>query len=266
VKYPEAAVRKTNVITLLEILEREGEKDAEQLEQMTGIRKAIIVSTLFLAKKRGQIDSRPKSMAALEGRYEFSVRDEESYKRLSRCGWEVPEIADKLGMTETYVETMLMVASAPKEIRDMVERGMIDVMNAVEALKNFGDRAIDNVKAAMGASPQGDGRRQATKGQIYRFLTYQCSKPAEVEQPPEEPRIDFAAQLADFFTSKVRSAIEFYDARAQRRTVNLEDFRGGEGSLDGGRYWRDSVAAAAQVNHPTAKPGGLRSESLESRG
>jgi hypothetical protein len=253
VNYPEEAVRKTNVITLLEILERDGEKDAEQLEQITGIRKAIIVSTLFLAKKRGQIDSRPKSTAALEGRYEFSVCDEESCKRLSRCGWEVPEIADKLGMTETYVETMLLVASAPKEIRDMVERGMIDVMNAVDSLKNFGDRAIDNVMAAMGAGPKADGKRPATKGQIYRFLTYQCSKPAEVASEPEEPKIDFAAQLADFFTSKVRSAIEFYDARAQRRQVNLEDFRGGAGALDGGRHWRDSVDAAVQMGNKHAQ-------------
>ena len=250
--HPEA-IRKTNVITLLEILERDGEKDAEQLEQMTGIRKAIIVSTLFLAKKRGQIDSRPKSMAALEGRYEFSKCDEVSCKRLSRCGWEVPEIADKLGMTETYVETMLLIASAPKEIRDMVERGMIDVMNAVESLKNFGDRAIENVRAAMGAGPKADGRRQATKGQIYRFLTYQCTKPVEVEAAPQEPKIDFAAQLADFFTSSVRSAIEFYDARAQRRTVNLEDFRGGAGSLDGGRHWRDQVAAASHMSNKQAQ-------------
>jgi hypothetical protein len=248
VNTPEAAVRKTNVITLLEILERDGEKDAEQLEELTGIRKAIIVSTLFLAKKRGQVDSRPKSMAALEGRYEFSLSDEESCKRLSRCGWEVPEIADKLGMTETYVETMLLVASAPKEIRDMVERGMIDVMNAVDSLKNFGDRAIDNVKAALGAGPRPDGRRQATKGQIYKFLTYQGTKPVKTVSPAAEPKIDFAAQLADFFTSSVRSAIEFYDSRAQRRTVNLEDFRGGEGPLAGGRYWRESVAAEAKMS------------------
>lgn len=243
---PKAEARKTNVTRLLEILEREGEKDAEQLEKMTGIRKAIIVSTLFLAKKRGQIDSRPKSWAALEGRYEFSVGDEESCKRLSRCGWEVPEIADKLGLTETYVETMLLVASAPKEIRDMVERGMVDVMNAVDFLKRFGDRAIENMMAALGAGPRVDGSRQATKGQIYRFVTYQATRPVEPEVPAAEPKIDFAAQLADFFTTRVRSAIEFYDSRSERRTVNLENFRGGAGSLDGGRHWRESLASEMQ--------------------
>ena len=89
--------RKTNVTLLLETLERRGDLDADALQDATGIKKPIIVSTLFLAKQRGQVDSRPKTMAVLEGRFDFSLDHEATCKKLSRCGWEVPDIAGKLG-------------------------------------------------------------------------------------------------------------------------------------------------------------------------
>lgn len=249
---PEVNTRKTNVMVLLEILEREGEKDAAQLEAITGIKKPIIVSTLFLAKKRGQIDSRPKSLVALQGRYAFSKSDEEVCKKLSRCGWDVPEIADRLGMTETYVETMLLVAAAPKDIRDMVERGMVDMMNTVQCLKEFGDRAMDNVMAALGAAPKVDGRKVATKGQIYRFLTYTATRAVEREAIPDDPKVDFAAQLADFFTCGVRAAVNFYDSCTVKRTVNLAEFRGGDGSFDGGLSWRERLASSSHLENRVA--------------
>ena len=248
----EAVPRRTNVVTLLEILDIKGEKDADELGLLTGIRKPIIVSTLFLAKKRGQIDSRPKSMLTLEGRYEFSKDDEENCKKLSRWGWDVPEIADRLGMTETYVDTMLLVASAPREVREMVEKGMVDVISTVQSLKDFGDRAVDNIRAMLGGAPQVDGRKPATKGQIYKFLTYQGSKIADVIAEPEEPKVDFAAQLSDFFTSNVRSAIQVYDSKCQKRVVNLENFRGGAGNMDGGRHWREGMESALESRRQNA--------------
>jgi hypothetical protein len=229
----------TNVTVLLQALEGHGDMDADQLEAMTGIKKAIIVSTLFLANKRGQVKSRPKNLVQLEGRFDFSKEDEDSCKRLSRFGWEVPEIADKLGMTETYVETMLLVASAPREIRDMVEKGMVDVINAVQAMKEAGDRAVESLMAMMGAAPKADGKRCATKGQVYKFVTYKGKRLADAEQEPQEPKVDFAAQLAEFFTGGVRKALTLYDSHCSRRVVDLENFRGGPGTLDGGRNWRE---------------------------
>lgn len=51
----------TNVHRLLTILQNQGEKDAAQLESLSGIRKAIIVSTLYTAKGRGQVRCTPKA-------------------------------------------------------------------------------------------------------------------------------------------------------------------------------------------------------------
>ncbi|MBK6616108.1 KorB domain-containing protein [Ottowia sp.] len=237
----------TNVMVLLETLERCGDLDADQLEERTGIKKAIIVSTLFLAKKRQQISSRPKNLVALEGRFEFSTTDEQSCKQLSRCGWEIPEIADRLGMSETYVETMLFVASAPKEVREMVEKGMVDTINAVQTMKEAGDRAVESLLAMLGAAPKADGKKCATKGQVYHFLTYKGMKISETEQEPQEPKIDFAAQIADFFTRNARKAITLYDSRCASRYVNLENFRGGAGANDGGRHWQDSVGTTQEA-------------------
>jgi hypothetical protein len=50
----------TNTSRLLQVLEVQGQKDADQLEALTGIRKAIIVSTLYTAMGRGQVKCTPK--------------------------------------------------------------------------------------------------------------------------------------------------------------------------------------------------------------
>ena len=231
--------KKTNVTLLLETLESRGELDADQLEAITGIKKAIIVSTLFLANKRGQVKSRAKKLVLLEGKYAFSKEHEEHCKRLSRYGWEVPDIADKLGMTETYVETMLFVASAPKEVRDMVEKGMIDVINAVKAMKERGDHAVESLMAMLGAAPKADGKKCATGGQVYKFVAYKGMRLADAEFESAETKVDFAAQLAEFFTDGARKALSMYDSRCASRVVNLENFRGGPGLLDGDRNWRN---------------------------
>lgn len=53
--------QRTNVYRLLHILDEEGEKDANELEALTGIRKPIIVSTLYTAMGRGQVRCTPKA-------------------------------------------------------------------------------------------------------------------------------------------------------------------------------------------------------------
>lgn len=54
--------QQTNTWRLLNVLERQGEKDADQLEALTGIRKPIIVSTLYTAMGRGQVRCTPKGV------------------------------------------------------------------------------------------------------------------------------------------------------------------------------------------------------------
>lgn len=54
--------QQTNTWRLLNVLESQGEKDADQLEALTGIRKPIIVSTLYTAMGRGQVRCTPKGV------------------------------------------------------------------------------------------------------------------------------------------------------------------------------------------------------------
>ena len=130
----------------------------------------------------------------------------------------------------------------------MVERGMVDVMNAAQTMMDKGDRAKEAVMAMLGVAPKADGRKTATKGQVYSFVTYKGAPVADLKKKHEEaePKEDFAAQIAAFFTDGASAAIKLYDSRATKRVVNLENFRGGPGLADGGRRWRDHAASAMQ--------------------
>ena len=46
-------------------------------------------------------------------------------KRLINFGMETPEIAKRLRFTKTYVESLLKLAAAPREIRNMVATGVV---------------------------------------------------------------------------------------------------------------------------------------------
>lgn len=69
-------------------------------------------------------------------------------KRLIDYGVEEDEIAQRLGYTKTYVGGLLLLMSAPRAIRKLVESGRVSAALAVDVLKKHGSKAEEVLKAA----------------------------------------------------------------------------------------------------------------------
>jgi ParB family chromosome partitioning protein len=70
-------------------------------------------------------------------------------KRLSRFGWDVSQIASRLNIGSTYVEGLLLLVSAPFEIREMVQKGQVSATMAIQALRTKGDGALAMLQAGL---------------------------------------------------------------------------------------------------------------------
>jgi ParB family transcriptional regulator, chromosome partitioning protein len=69
-------------------------------------------------------------------------------KRLINFGMESPEIAKRLGFTRIYVESLLDLAAAPREIRAMVSAGVVSATLAIATVKKHGAIAKEVLQAA----------------------------------------------------------------------------------------------------------------------
>ena len=70
-------------------------------------------------------------------------------KRLVNFGNESPAIAEKLGMSGTYVENLLMLAAAPIEIRKMVMADKVAANHAIEMMRKHGTGALALLQAQL---------------------------------------------------------------------------------------------------------------------
>lgn len=76
--------------------------------------------------------------------------------RLSKFNWDTPKIAKALSISGEYVSQLLLLASAPKPVRDMVQAGDTSAGVAITALKNHGADAQKVIEqAAHTAKAQG---------------------------------------------------------------------------------------------------------------
>lgn len=71
-------------------------------------------------------------------------------KRLARFGWTTQEIAGRLQFSSQHVENLLLLVSAPVEIRQMVMENRISASTAIQALKDHGANALDILSQAEG--------------------------------------------------------------------------------------------------------------------
>lgn len=83
-------------------------------------------------------------------------------KRLSRYGWTSTEIARRLGFSsQQYVDSLLLLAAAPIQIRDMVCNGVVSASMAIDALQKQGDKAVDVLIRARDRA-KGAGKNRVT--------------------------------------------------------------------------------------------------------
>lgn len=76
--------------------------------------------------------------------YEYAL----GCKRLADEGWLVPEIARRFNFSGEWVNSLLMLMSAPKELRERVADEALTVTLAVQLLKEYGDEASTMVEEA----------------------------------------------------------------------------------------------------------------------
>ena len=71
-------------------------------------------------------------------------------KRQVSRGMEVSEIARRTGFSVEWVNSLLVVMSAPLKLREMVANGVLSATLAAETVKKEGKKALEKVEAAVG--------------------------------------------------------------------------------------------------------------------
>ena len=83
-------------------------------------------------------------------------------KRLVNMGMEVPEIAKRLVLTETYVKSLLELGAAPRAVRDLVAKGEVSATLAISTLKKHGAEAAQVLTKGVEAA-KATGKSKVTK-------------------------------------------------------------------------------------------------------
>ncbi|MBS3912850.1 MAG: hypothetical protein KGZ70_13785 [Hydrogenophaga sp.] len=84
------------------------------------------------------------------------------YKRLINFRWTEASIAERLGVTSQHVQNMLILASAPPQIRQMVANEEVSASMAIETIRTHGVEAVARLTAALEGARQA-GQSKATK-------------------------------------------------------------------------------------------------------
>lgn len=113
-------------------------------------------------------------------------------KRLIGFGWEPRQIGERLSFTEQYVNNLLVLMAAPKEIRDMVQSGQVAASTAVAVLTSHGDKAVEHLLLGLNRAKSAGGSRVTAKHLPGSFFTKSVKKAApklfsalsEVKQDP----------------------------------------------------------------------------------
>lgn len=92
-------------------------------------------------------------------------------KRLVNFGWETKKIAQRLNMTETYVDGLLLLVGAPAEIRDLVQSGQVSATTAIQTLRTQGSEAIRHLQDGVKRASEAGASRVTAKhlpGQAFK--------------------------------------------------------------------------------------------------
>lgn len=86
-------------------------------------------------------------------------------KRLVDFGWEVSEIAQRIGKSSQHVENALYLAGTPPAIRKLVSGGQVSGTLAVEITRQYGEKALEKLTQAVESASK-SGKKRATAKDI----------------------------------------------------------------------------------------------------
>lgn len=84
-------------------------------------------------------------------------------KRFITWGWEIPAIAERVGLSEPYIELLLQYLEMPAKVRKMVEMEQVAAATALKAVKRHKEKAYDVLQAALKGTAKVTPRAVAPK-------------------------------------------------------------------------------------------------------
>lgn len=94
------------------------------------------------------IDQLQRIMTSNEGRRLTPLEIAEGYRRLNAYGLTPDDIARRVGKTRQHVDQMLILATAPHEVQQMVKSGDVSATEAIIVTRQHGRLAVDKLQAA----------------------------------------------------------------------------------------------------------------------
>ena len=138
-------------------------------------------------------------------------------KRLSNFGWDERRIAERLGMTATYVHELLTLIGAPAAVREMVAADKISATAALQAMATHGDKVVEKIAQGL-EKAQASGKTRVTT----RFLVDPGEKVIAKEGPKlfsvvQELREDPGfTQLGEPLQKKLTELLNQIEGKRQR--------------------------------------------------
>jgi ParB/RepB/Spo0J family partition protein len=119
------------------------------------------------------------------------VETAEVCKRLIAKGWDVATIAKKISKSDTYVDNLLLLSTAPMEVVAMMDRDEFAASTVIQAIKEHGSQGcVEALKEATALAAM-NGKDKATPKHLKEVRENRASEaaallaPAETEQVPE---------------------------------------------------------------------------------
>lgn len=94
------------------------------------------------------VDRTARIMTSNEGRKLRPLEIAEGYRRLTAYGLTPDDIARRVGKTRQHVDQMLILASAPHAVQQLVKDGSVSATEAINQVRAHGDKATDKLVKA----------------------------------------------------------------------------------------------------------------------
>lgn len=94
------------------------------------------------------VDQLQRIMTSNEGRKLTPLEIAEGYRRLSAYNLTPDDIARRVGKTRQHVDQMLILASAPHEVQQMVKAGDVSATEAIITVRQHGFQAVHKLEQA----------------------------------------------------------------------------------------------------------------------
>lgn len=106
-------------------------------------------------------------------------------KRLQGYGLEKPEIARRLGITERYVDDLLLLHGAAKSVRDLVIAGKVSATLAIDQIRSDPKGAADALKQGMETATKA-GKKKITSKHVPKKGKKKGKKGTKAAQVPAD--------------------------------------------------------------------------------